>query len=42
MGIYGIPVEFELNWIHGRWSDKLVFKKCLNGMGMINALPTWS
>ena len=39
MGVYGVPVEFELNWTHGRWLNKLVFEKCPNGMGLLNVLP---
>ena len=33
MGVYGIPVEYELNWIYGRWLNNLE-SECPNGMGV--------
>ena len=37
MGVDSMYVESELNWIDGRWSNKLVFEKYPNGMGLPNA-----
>ena len=39
MGVDSVYMEFDINWIHGRWTNKWVSEKGPNGMGVLNVLP---